>query len=75
MVVQEGLDVVVTVEDREIRHSRNTAVLARCAAITIGIAAYDAAVERHPRDRVMLCHGARVLRDTHPEPREDYPGR
>jgi len=75
VIVQEGLDIVVEVEDREIRHSRNTAIVARCAALVIGFAAYDAAVGRHPRDRVILKHGIRVLRDTHPEPNEDYPGR
>lgn len=74
MVEPEGLDIVVEVEERGVRHPRRE-VKARCAALTIGFAAFDAAVQRHPHDRVTLRHGARVIRNTHPEPTADYPGR
>ena len=74
MVEPERLDIVVEISELNVREPRR-AVKAQCAALTIGFAAYDATVARHPHDRVILKHGARVIRNSHPEPREDYPGR
>lgn len=74
MVEHEGLEVVVEICERD-RHATAREVKARCAAITIGIAAFEATKERHPHERVMLRHGARILRDTARQPKEDIPGR
>lgn len=57
------------------RHERPLRVVASCANLIVAIAAYDAAVGCYVRSRVLLRHGARVIRDTDPPPAEDYPGR
>lgn len=74
MVEHEELNVVVEICERD-RHATTREVKARCAAVTIGIAAFDATAERHPHERVMLRHGARILRDTDRQPKDDLPGR
>lgn len=76
MVEAERLDVIVEAEDRELRR-RNPVrtTVAQVAGLTLGFAVYEAALKRWPNDRLVLRHGARLIRDTHPEPREDYPGR
>ncbi|CAM5767123.1 hypothetical protein [Bosea minatitlanensis] len=76
MILREPLNIVVEVEDRELpRRHRESIPVAQCAALTIGFAAFDAAVERHPRDRVRLRQGIMVIRDTHRDELEDFPGR
>jgi hypothetical protein len=74
VIEREDLDIVVEICERD-RNGAARAVKARCAALTIGFAAYDATLARHPHERVLLRHGARIIRDSHPQPREDYPGR
>jgi hypothetical protein len=76
MVEAERLDVILEAEDRELkRRDPVRTVVAQCAGLTLGFAVYEAALTRWPKDRLVLRHGARVIRDTHPEPREDIPGR
>ncbi|SEK36667.1 hypothetical protein SAMN04515666_101336 [Bosea lupini] len=76
MVIAEKLDVTVEAEDRELkRRDPVRTIVAQCAGLTLGFAVYEAALQRWPHDRLMLRHGARVIRDTHPQPREDFPGR
>ncbi|MBN9458484.1 MAG: hypothetical protein J0I54_17780 [Bosea sp.] len=76
VILKEPLDIVVEVEDMELPHRHRQAVeVARCAALMIGFAAFDAAVERHPRDRVRLRQGIMTIRDTHRDAREDLAGR
>ncbi len=74
MIEHETLEFVVEQCGRD-RHAKVVEVKALCAALLIGFAAYDATVARHPQERIRLRHGARVIRDTHPQPAEDYPGR
>lgn len=57
------------------RHERLLRVVARCSNLMIAAAAYDAAVGTYARSRIMLRDGIRVVRDTHPAPPPDYPGR
>lgn len=74
MIEREELDCVVEIEERGTRHPRRE-VKAQCAGLSIGIAAWEAAVKRHAHERVMLSDGRRVVKDTHPPPAADYPGR
>lgn len=57
------------------RHERILRQVATAANLIVAHAAFDAAVGCYVNSRIMLRHGARVIRDTNPPPPADIPGR
>lgn len=57
------------------RHERILRTVATATNLIVAHAALDASIGCYPRSRLILRHGARVIRDTHPPTPADLAGR
>ena len=66
--MRQAEELPYTVEIWDADGSSLIQTLARCSSATLAIAAFEAAIEVQPRERITARHGARVLRESSQEP-------